>query len=298
MKRIEDALPVGSVLVGKAYRYTIEEVLDQGTFGITYKASVKMAGGLGALDTGIMVAIKEFFMQEFNGRENTVVTGSDKNRSFTYYKEKFIHEAISLGKFDHPNIVKVVEQFEANNTAYYVMELISGGNLDNKIKARGRLSETQIINYTRQIASALQFMHSRQMLHLDLKPKNVMLTTDDKVKLIDFGLSKQFDDEGNPETSTKIGNGTSGYAPLEQANYRKEKSEHFPATMDVYALGATMFKMATGRRPPDASDILNDGFPSAELTGITEKLKSVIRKAMSPMRKQRYQSAEELLSND
>ena len=293
-KNVIDALPVGTVLAGKTYRYTIEKVLDQGAFGITYKATVKMEGALGALDTGVTVAIKEFFMEKINCRENTIVIGSKKNGTFSYYKGKFIKEAISLSKLNHPNIVKVVEQFEANNTAYYVMEFIAGGSLDKKIASCGKLNEEQIINYTRQIGAALQFMHSKHMLHLDLKPKNVMLTADDIVKLIDFGLSKQFDDSGKPETSTTIGNGTPGYAPLEQANYSSDSGD-FPATMDIYAFGATIFKMATGHRPPDASDILNDGFPSDELSDVSDKMKSIIKKAMSPTKKERFQNVSQLV---
>lgn len=293
-KIVEDTLPVGTILYGKAYRYKIEKILDQGAFGITYKASVKMEGALGALDTGVTVAIKEFFMEKINGRENTIVTGSKKNGTFSYYKEKFIKEAISMSKLNHPNIVKVVEQFEANNTAYYVMEFIAGGSLDKKIVDTGKLSETQILNYARQIGEALQLMHSKHMLHLDLKPKNVMLTSDNTVKLIDFGLSKQFDDNGNPETSTTIGNGTPGYAPLEQANYSTDSGD-FPATMDIYALGATIFKMATGHRPPDASDILNEGFPSDELTGISDKMRCLIKIAMSPIKRERFQTITKLI---
>lgn len=292
-KQITEALPVGTILTGNAYKYTIEEALDQGAFGITYKASVKMEGALGVLDTGVIVTIKEFFMEEINGRENTTVTGSEKNRTFSYYKERFIKEAMSLGNMSHPNIVKVLEQFEANNTAYYVMEFIAGGNLDKKIAASGRLSEAQIVNYTRQIWEALQFMHSRHMLHLDLKPKNVMLTTDDTVKLIDFGLAKKFDDDGKPETDTRIGHGTHGYAPMEQANYSGDTVD-IPTTMDIYALGATMFKMATGKCPPDAFDVFNSGLPSNELAGVSSELREVIEKAMAPKITDRYQDLSEM----
>lgn len=99
------------------------------------------------------------------------------------------------------------------------------------------------------------------MLHLDLKPANIMRKGNEDLVLIDFGLSKQFNSNGNPETSTKIGLGTPGYAPIEQANFRKEDYSTLPATLDIYALGGTMFKMITGKNPTDASAILNDGFP-------------------------------------
>lgn len=115
--------------------------------------------------------------------------------------------------------------------------------------------------------------------------------------IIDFGLSKQYDESGEPESSTKVGAGTPGYAPIEQANYREGKD--FPVTMDIYALGGTMFKMLTGRRTPEASDILNDGFPTYELykRGIQNNLIAIISKAMSPTQKERYQTIAEFIDS-
>ena len=294
-KTIINSLPKGTILHGKTYDYEILKTLGQGAFGITYLAEVKLRGELGAVNATVYVAIKEFFMHEINGRDNTSVTSGNKEGVYDKYKKKFIGEAKNLSKLKHENIIKVIEAFEENNTIYYSMEYIDGGSLDKLISQKGKLSEEETILYTKQIASALLFMHSKHMLHLDLKPSNIMLQNGSAV-LIDFGLSKQFDDDGNPESSTTIGGGTPGYAPLEQVNY--QDGHGFPVTMDVYALGATMFKMLTGVRAPEASEILNDGFPYSLINNgkCSQEVKQCVAKAMSPMKKDRFSNIKELLT--
>jgi len=295
-----NALSCGSVLHGNQYNYIIEKVLGQGTFGITYLAKVSLQGQLGQLDSNVFVTIKEFFMKEINGREGTNVTSSSNSKGglFYDYKEKFAREAKNLSKLKHPNIVNVMDYFEANNTCYYVMEYLSGGDLDALIEKRSGLGEEDTIRFTKQIGSALSFMHKNKMLHLDLKPKNVMLNADGNAILIDFGLSKQYDSSGEPESSTTVGRGTPGYAPLEQANY--QDGHGFPVTMDVYALGATMYKMITGIRAPEASVILNEGFSISRLFEeycVSIDLLEIIKKSMSPIKKDRYQTIDELINN-
>ena len=294
-----NTLKSGTTLQGKAYTYTIRQMLGQGTFGITYLATtkVKVAGALGELETTMQVAIKEFFMKEINGREDNTVTSGSKGGVYDKYKKKFAREAENLSKLHHPNIVKVLEYFETNNTIYYAMEYVEGGNLDAYIAQRNGLPEAECVKYAEQIGSALSYMHAHKMLHLDLKPGNVMLRKNGDAVLIDFGLSKQYDDNGNPETSTTIGGGTPGYAPIEQSDYHEGKS--FPVTMDVYALGATMYKMLTGVRAPEASAILNDGFPAYELQKhqVSDEMIAHIAKAMSALKKDRPQSVEAFLTS-
>ena len=277
-------------------KYKIEKVLGSGTFGITYLATakVKVGGSLGNMEATVKVAIKEFFMESINGRIATSVTSGSTDGTFDKYKKKFIKEARNLSRLNHPNIVKVSDVFEANNTCYYVMEYCEGGSLDGLIKRKGSLSETESLNYIRQIAVALKYMHDNKMLHLDLKPGNVVLRENGEVVLIDFGLSKQFDKSGRPETSTNIGLGTPGYAPIEQSNY---DGSTFPVTMDVYALGGTWFKMLTGTCPPDASTILNQGFPAYELQNknVSDQTIQSIAKAMHPLYKDRIKSVGEFL---
>ena len=291
------ALPKGTILHGKSFVYQIDNVLGQGSFGITYLASIKINGALGSIDANVKVTVKEFFMANFNGRQGCTVTSGSQDGMYGYYKHKFTQEAINLSKLHHPNIVNVLEAFEENNTVYYAMEYIDGGSLDKKIEQNQKLSEKQCVELTKQIGSAVSFMHDNMMLHLDLKPSNIMLKQNGDAVLIDFGLSKQYTENGEPETLTKVGGGTPGYAPLEQISYRDGKG--FPVTMDVYALGGTMYKMLTGVRPPEASDILEDGFPLHELTNrnVSEHTAVVIAKAMMPKRSERYQSVMDMIND-
>lgn len=292
-----NTLSPGTLLRGKSNTYIIQEVLGQGTFGITYLAitTAKVTGALGELETSIRVAIKEFFMRDINGREENTVTTGSQGSVYINYKKKFAHEVENLSRLDHPHIVKVLEYFEANNTVYYAMEYVEGGSLDKYIMQQNGLTEGECVKYTLQIGSALTYMHAHKMLHLDLKPGNIMLRINKDVVLIDFGLSKQYDKNGEPESSTCIGSGTPGYAPIEQTNYQKGKD--FPTTMDVYALGATMYKMLTGVRPPEASVILNDGFPTYELRKhlVDNTLIACVARAMSSLQKDRPKTVEEFL---
>ena len=295
------SLAIGTILHGEAYDYKIMDVLGQGTFGITYKAKVEMKGALGRLDSNMYVAVKEFFMKEVNGRENSSVTsGSTSNGGlFYYYRDKFEREARNLSTLSHPNIVKVLEAFHANGTTYYSMEYIDGISLDKKIaqSPQGRIPLTEAIETLKQIGAAIAFMHSRNMLHLDVKPGNVMMRKDGTAVLIDFGLSKQYTSDGEPESSTKVGAGTPGYAPIEQASYHEGKG--FPTMMDVYALGGTLFKMLTGQRPPEASEILNEGFPTDSLRQlfIPDNIVNSISKAMAPLKKDRWQTVDEFVNH-
>ena len=295
MKTYDKALLPGTVLRGKKNSYRIDRVLGQGTFGITYLAytTATVEGDLGRLKTEIQVAVKEFFMSDINGREGSTVTTGGSGGLFDKYRRKFARESVNLSNLNHRGIVNVVETFEANGTSYYAMEYCGGGSLDARIAECGGLPEGEALRYFGQIASALSYMHSQRMLHLDLKPGNVMLRASGEAVLIDFGLSKQFNDEGELESSTSIGGGTPGYASLEQANYNEDDSESkLPVTMDVYSLGATLYKMLTGKRPPVASDVMNNGLPEQPLRdhGVSNSVIAAIHRAMQPKSRDRYQS--------
>ena len=287
----QSALPAGTVLKGGNASYMLLKTLGQGSFGITYLAK----NIVGEDEVEQLFCIKEFFMRDINGRESTSVTSSNREGMFDYYKRKFEQESDHLSRLRHKNIVMVVDAFRANSTSYYVMQYIDGQSLDSLIAAKGRLSTDETVGITRQVGSALSCMHSMGMLHLDVKPANVMMADGKTAILIDFGLSKQYDQNGQPESSTTVGSGTPGYAPIEQANHREGKD--FPVQMDVYALGATMLKMLTGQRPPEASDILNFGFPKKELlaVGVTSSVAMVVEKAMAPQQNKRYKTVNDFL---
>ena len=276
-------------------KYTIVKELGHGSFGITYQATTDVAlnGKLGNMNVKVNVAIKEFFMPDLNNRavDGSTVEGT-KNTLVVDYRRKFRREAENLARLHHAGIVKVLEIFDENNTTYYVMEYIEGENLDKYIMRRGHLDENETKVVVCEIASALEYMHKYRMLHLDLKPKNIMHDSNGRVKLIDFGLSKQYTAEGEPESSTSIGMGTLGYAPIEQANYHQDGT--FPVTLDIYAFGATIYKMLTGQTPPHASDLLEDGFPETMFRnlGVSEHMIGCVKKAMGPTKKSRYQTVD------
>lgn len=278
-------LTQGTLLHGDTYK--IEKVLGQGSFGITYLAE--------HTNLGKKVAIKEFFMKELNSRgEDGSITGMSDGSLSQNYCLKFQKEAVNLSHLDHPNIVRVTDSFSDNGTFYYVMEYIYGQNLNDYVK-RHNISEEEAVDIIKSVADALIYMHEeKHMLHLDLKPSNIMRRSKGHIFLIDFGLSKHFSDDGQPETSTTIGLGTTGYAPIEQAN--KSRNGEFRPTIDVYALGATLYKLLTRETPPPASDLVSDDElleNKLREKGVSDNLIKVVTEAMCPNVKKRTQSVRE-----
>ena len=288
-------LQPGTVIHGTHNDYRIERVLGQGSFGITYVANVRLKGRLGAIESTAMVAIKEFFLRDVSSRNGLRVFSVSDSTLCSDYRRDFLREAQNLSRLDNDHIVKVLETIEENDTVYYVMEYLSGGNLDQHILSHGKLSCREALDIAIQIGEALKCMHAQHMLHLDLKPLNVMRGEDGHIVLIDFGLSKCFGADGQPESSTRIGQGTTGYAPIEQHSFKK--ADGFMPTLDIYALGATLFKMLTGCVPPEASVVLNEGLPVDELSsaGVPPAVIALVERAMQPLRRMRHQSVDEFV---
>ena len=278
-------LQAGTILHGT---YKIEKVLGQGSFGITYLAE--------HTNLGKKVAIKEFFMKELNSRgEDGSITGMSDSSLSQNYCQKFKKEAINLSRLDHPNIVRVTDSFSENGTFYYVMDFIEGQNLNDYIKSH-YIDEAEAVSIIKSVADALIYMHEeKHMLHLDLKPGNVMRrNSDGHVFLIDFGLSKHYSTDGQPETSTTIGLGTAGYAPIEQGN--QAKNGEFRPTIDVYALGAMFYKLLTRETPPPASDLVSDDElleNKLREKGVSDNLIKVVTEAMCLNVRRRTQSVRE-----
>ena len=288
-------LQPGTVIHGTHNDYRIERVLGQGSFGITYVANVRLKGRLGAIESTATVAIKEFFLRDVSSRNGLRVFSVSDSTLCSDYRRDFLREAQNLSRLDNDHIVKVLETIEENDTVYYVMEYLSGGNLDQHILSHGKLSCREALDIAIQIGEALKCMHAQHMLHLDLKPLNVMRGEDGHIVLIDFGLSKCFGADGQPESSTRIGQGTTGYAPIEQHSFKK--ADGFMPTLDIYALGATLFKMLTGSVPPEASVVLNEGLPVDELSsaGVPPAIIALVERAMQPLRRMRHQTVGEFV---
>ena len=279
-------LPVGTLLKNGDYR--IEKVLGQGGFGITYLAEQT---GLGR-----KVALKEFFMQEHCNRDadtaQVSVPSVGSKKLVERFRQKFLKEARLIASFDNGNIIKIHDVFEENGTAYYVMEYLEGKSLKAMVEEGGALAESTALKYIRQIADALREIHSHNLLHLDVKPANIMLNRKGQAVLIDFGISKHYDEGGHQTSSALIGT-SEGYAPLEQ--YEAGALDNFTPATDIYALGATLFFLLTGTRPPKAGDIMNDGLPVLPQE-ISPAVRNAIDVAMQPRRKDRPQSIADFLA--
>ena len=277
-------------------KYRIEKVLGQGGFGITYKAIMKetVTGSLGNMEVDVPVAIKEFFMKDTCEREEgtgKITVPSQGSRAVVeLYRKKFVKEAKNLAQMNHPHIVKVVDVFEENDTVYYVMQYLSGGSLADYVKQHGALDEAIAIKYIQQIGSALEYMHQKHICHYDVKPSNILLDDKGGAILIDFGISKGYTEEGHQTSSTPVGI-SAGYAPLEQ--YQQSLQDFSPAT-DVYGLAATLFYLLTGKNPPEASIVLNEGIGDKSI-GISDTVWHAIEQGMNPRKKDRVQTVSEFL---
>lgn len=288
-------LRVGTIIHGT---YRIDRYLSSGGFGNTYVAT--------NIQFGEQYAIKEFFMRGISQRDdnNTTVSVSntDNRETFASQLEKFKKEARRLRKLNNEHIVRVHDLFEENGTAYYVMDYIDGENLSDRMKRTGNpLSEAEVMQLLPQILDALQAAHKEGILHLDLKPANIMVDRQGVVKLIDFGASKQQSAQGGATTSTAVSY-TNGYAPREQMEQNLEK---FGPWTDFYALGATLYTLLTNKKPPLPSDIDDDGSEDKHLAlpmpdNSSEKLRKLVLWLMNTNKNRRPQNIEkikEYLSN-
>ena len=281
-------LKVGTILHGT---YRIDNYLSSGGFGNTYVAT--------NIEFDERVAIKEFFMKGVTQRDDNQTTVSVSNlentNSFLGQKEKFKKEARRLRKMQNEHLVRVHDLFDENGTTYYVMDYVDGENLSEWLKRTGRpMTESEVRLILPQILDALKAVHNEGFCHLDIKPSNIMLEKRGKIKLIDFGASKQLGANGALTTNAPTAFAqTPGYAPREQMEQNLDKIG--PWT-DIYALGATLYNLLTNNKPPLPTDIDDDmsedkhvALPFPESVG---GMKYLVLQMMKTNRLQRPQSVD------
>ena len=279
-------LPNDTLLQGGKYK--IIRFINSGGFGCTYEAEHVMLE--------MRIAIKEFFIKDFCNRDEKtahVTVGTQSKKGLVdKLRRKFIDEAKALFRLQHPNIVRVTDVFEENGTAYFVMDYIEGHSLSEIVNQEGPLSEERALKYIRQTADALQYVHEHNRLHLDVKPGNIMINSQDNAILVDFGASKQYDEEDGENTSTLLGK-TPGYAPLEQIG--NDVVKFMPAT-DIYALGATLYKLLSGVTPLSANLLASGEDLDPLPANISKPTRQAIASAMQINKKKRPQTIAEFVS--
>ena len=283
------ALPEGAMLMGGKYR--IVRKLGQGGFGITYLAE--------HVELEKRVAIKEFFFGQYCERDadtSHVTVPTAGNRELVEkFRRKFVKEAkLIASKLSHQSIVRVSDVFSENGTSYYVMDYIDGRSLSEIVAERGRMGETEAIGIIDSVGKALEFIHSQKINHLDIKPGNIMVERNSgNVVLIDFGVAKQYDAETGEATTTTPVAHSRGYAPPEQ--YKPGGVGSFTPESDIYALGATLYKMVTGTTPPDAMDVVTQGGIPPLPSNISAPVRRAITAAMQTAKKDRPHTVVEFL---
>ena len=271
----------GTRLIG---HYTIEGVLGQGGFGITYL-------GIDELHEK-KVAIKEFFPQGIVTRnieyqDTVTVTFVGEKENYEKGKERFLKEARTMAKFSKDEgIVKALDFFEINNTAYIVMEYLEGITLKQYLRENQRIAPEDLIELLVPLIESLDEIHSQGMIHRDISPDNIMVLPDGRIKLMDFGAARDYTEFGEKSLSIVL---KPGYAPPEQ--YQTHGIQG-PWT-DIYALCATMYKCITGENPPDAIErVMDDHLKKISAFGIPvlPQIEEAIIKGMSVAANDRYQN--------
>ena len=290
MPSMINTLKRGAVLHSADERYEIVSVLGAGGFGVTYRAKVEIRHGNITIPGD--VAIKEFFMPTICERDEDgrVVVNAMQKDKFMQGKKAFKKEADALcAMVANGGIVKVNEVFEGNGTCYYVMEYLGDTSLKKYVEEKKNLPERETLTVLRKIVNAVAFLHSQRRLHLDLKPANIMMVGGNP-KIIDFGLSLQFDKRGKP--CYKVQKACSdGYAPEEQYS----GIDHFAPEVDIYALGAMTFFMLTGKAPLSAS-LLTDEYINEHLPhDISDATRALVKKCLAKEAKERFHCVEEIL---
>jgi serine/threonine protein kinase len=318
-KEYEFTLPIGTVITGDVmpdgngqhYQYHIESVLGQGGFGITYKVWSIVKNG--RISAKMQFAIKEHFVKGRCHRGSDGVT-VEYSREAAEDVEDSLKDFIKEGRLlqsicqvkdpsdprnaGYQHIVPVNEVIEVNNTAYFVMQFLDGGSLrDMVLESGGGMDESRALSLMVPVCQAVNYIHSHGILHMDIKPENIVMrrnleTTQEEPVLIDFGVSLHFDKKGSLTTTHTSFGRTEGFSPMEQ--YGDISS--FQPKIDVYALGATMFYLLSGKTPPSAFNVTQDFLEKNLPESVSERTRKAVLHAMSRDAHERTSSAKAFIS--
>ncbi len=280
---MRDILKIDTILHNNSYK--IEYPLGRGGFGITYQAL--------HINLEEKVAIKEFYPDYVlrNISNNELMVAKTKEEIFQKNVEKFKREGRILAKLRNPNIVQVRDLFEANNTIYLVMELLEGHSLRDELdeQNKGYFTVERAKNIVESLVNALDTIHQAGIYHLDIKPDNIMVTSQGRIVLIDFGSAKQ----AATGTSRSTGSFTEDYAPPEVMSRR----DNVGAESDIFELGMMFYELLTGKRPPKAEDRLRqqflDGEPPWKAERVPSPWKELIEQAVELKKENRPKSVKE-----
>ena len=274
------ALPPGYQI----QHYRIERLLGHGGFGLTYLA----------FDQSLQrqVAIKELLPVDFAVREgghDTVVPRSERDRdSMNWARQRFVEEGRMIASLHHPGILSVHQVIEQNGTGYLVTSYVAGGDFLQWLKQRGnRPNEQDLRAFTLAVLGALETIHAKGYLHRDLKPQNILMESGVRPVLIDFGNARMSTGEKTQSVTAIV---TPGFAPFEQY---QTNSRQGPYT-DLYALGAILYLAISGRKPPDATDRVDEDpmIPAAHFTvhGFSPAFLATVDKALQRKASERWQT--------
>jgi len=279
------ALPIGTMVLNE---YRIEEVLGAGGFGITYRAT--------DLQLENDVAIKEYFPSSMAVREATTevhTKSSEHSKDYDWALKKFIKEAQTIARFRHDNIVRVYRTFQANNTAYIVLEYVRGEDLDRRLKSASHPpTQDELDRFLFRILDALKVIHANDILHRDIKPANIYIQEDGNPVILDFGSARYAVSEHSLSSAAVV---SRYYSPYE--SYGLE-SKSQGAWTDIYGLAATIYRSLTGAPPPEAvARIVDDEYvPLIEQLGPSGAYRleflSAVDKGLAVFPKDRPQSIE------
>jgi serine/threonine protein kinase len=273
-----NALPAGS----SVQEYRVEKLLGVGGFGLTYLAT--------DANLNLRVALKEYLPGDIalRGPGQTIGPSSTDNaETFGWGKQRFLDESRTLASFRHPNIVRVMRFFEANGSAYMVMEFVEGAALGEWVKAHRPIVEAQAASIVAPLLDGLEVVHNAGFLHRDIKPGNVYVRDDGSPVLLDFGSARQ-------RSSQLTAIVTPGYAPFEQYHTQGNQGPW----SDIYALAGVLYWMVTGNPPMEAAGrVREDKMPSALSVGDHTRFRSdfltAIDWGLTPHEDKRPQSVSE-----